>query len=82
MQINKWPRGSEWRRWDLHVHTPESHGFSGDWQQFIIQLRNADCDVIGINDYFSVAGYMEIMRLLNEPVSATEGNIAGILPAG
>lgn len=71
---SKWPSGSEWRRWDLHVHTPESQGFSGDWQQFIIQLGNADCDVIGINDYFSVAGYMEIMRLLKEPVSATEGN--------
>ena len=21
---SRWPRGSEWRRWDLHVHTPES----------------------------------------------------------
>lgn len=72
--VKEWARGSEWRRWDLHVHTPESQGFSGDWQQFIIQLGNADCDVIGINDYFSVAGYMEIMRLLKEPVSATEGN--------
>ncbi len=70
----EWSRGSEWRRWDLHVHTPASHGFAGDWQQFIIQLGNADCDVIGINDYFSAAGYMEIMRLLNEPVSTTDGN--------
>jgi ABC-type lipoprotein export system ATPase subunit len=76
MMMNKksYLKGSEWRKWDLHVHTPESQGFSGDWQQFIIQLGNADCDVIGINDYFSVAGYMEIMRLLNEPVSTTEGN--------
>lgn len=72
--IKEWPRGSEWRRWDLHVHTPESQGFSGDWQQFIIQLGNAACDVIGINDYFSVAGYMEIIRRLNEPVSETAGN--------
>jgi hypothetical protein len=21
-------RGSIWRKWDLHVHTPESNGFS------------------------------------------------------
>ncbi len=69
-----WPSGSEWRKWDLHVHTPESQGFSGDWQQFIIQLGNADCDVIGINDYFSIAGYMEVVKRLNEPVSEAEGN--------
>lgn len=22
--MNFFPRGSEWRRWDLHVHTPET----------------------------------------------------------
>ena len=33
-----------------HVHSPASHGFTGDYNQFIIQLGNADCDVIGIND--------------------------------
>lgn len=72
--IKEWTRGSEWRKWDLHVHTPESQGFSGDWQQFIIQIGNADCDVIGVNDYFSVAGYLEIIRRLEEPVSESEGN--------
>ncbi len=69
-----WPKGSKWRKWDLHVHSPASHGFSGDWNQFIIQLGNADCDVIGINDYFSVAGYREILRLLNDPGAIAEGN--------
>ena len=42
------------------THTPESHGFKGSWDQFVLQLKNADCDVIGINDYFSVAGYKKI----------------------
>lgn len=69
-----WPTGSTWRKWDLHVHSPASHNFSGDWNQFIIQLGNADCDVIGINDYFSVAGYKEIQRRLNDPGAADEGN--------
>ena len=54
------PRGSEWRKWDLHVHTPESDGFKGTWEEFKIQLQNADCAVIGINDYFSVAGYKKL----------------------
>lgn len=71
-----WSRGSEWRRWDLHVHSPASFGFSGDYNQFIIQLGNADCDVIGINDYFSVAGYREVLRRLADPGAATEGNKA------
>jgi hypothetical protein len=69
-----WPKGSKWRKWDMHVHSPASHGFAGDWNQFIIQLGNADCDVIGINDYFSVAGYKEVQRRLNDPGAAAEGN--------
>jgi hypothetical protein len=71
---NPWPRGSEWRKWDLHVHSPASHNFQGDYNQFIIQLGNADCDVIGINDYFSVAGYREVLRRLGDPGAAVEGN--------
>lgn len=70
----KWPKGSKWRKWDLHVHSPASANFSGDWNQFVIQLGNADCDVIGINDYFSVAGYKEVQRRLSDPGAAAEGN--------
>jgi len=52
--------GSEWRKWDLHIHSPASHGYVGDDAQFEDQLRKADCEVIGINDYFSVDGYKKI----------------------
>lgn len=76
MTKSRWPRGAEWRKWDLHVHSPASHGFKGDYNQFIIQLGNADCDVIGINDYFSVAGYREVIRRLADPAGDTEGNAA------
>lgn len=76
MNTITWPRGSEWRKWDLHVHSPASYGFQGDWNGFIIQLGNADCDVIGINDYFSVAGYREVLRRLEERGAAVEGNKA------
>ena len=54
------PCGSQWRKWDLHVHSPASANFKGDWPGFVIQLGNSDCAVIGINDYFSVAGYKEL----------------------
>ena len=76
MSGQHWARGSEWRKWDLHVHSPASSGFIGDYNQLIIQLGNADCDVIGINDYFSVAGYREVLRRLSDPGAATEGNKA------
>lgn len=75
-KAGRWLRGSEWRKWDLHVHSPASAGFKGDYNQFVIQLGNADCEVIGINDYFSVAGYKEVLRRLQDPSSATEGNQA------
>ena len=58
--MNNFERGSEWRKWDLHVHSPESENFIGTWEQFKEQLEKADCDVIGINDYFSVKGYKKI----------------------
>ena len=74
MLAKSWPKGSKWRKWDLHVHSPASHGFAGDWNQFIIQLGNADCDVVGINDYFSVAGYKEVLRRVNDAGAAAEGN--------
>ena len=70
-----WPRGSKWRKWDLHVHSPASKNFVGDWDQFIIQLGNADCDVIGINDYFSVAGYKEVQCRLANP-ETDDGDVA------
>src|SRR3989344_5168580 len=58
--------GSKWRKWDLHVHSPASDGFSGTWDQFEAQLINAECDVIGINDYFSVAGYKQIKEKISK----------------
>lgn len=59
-------RGSEWRKWDLHVHSPASYGFTGSWKQLEEQLKKADCAVVGINDYFSVAGYMTIKEKIDK----------------
>ena len=72
----KYPKGTEWRIWDLHVHSPASANYSGGWEEFIIQLGNSKCAVIGINDYFSVAGYKEVMKRLNDPDEVHRGNEA------
>ena len=71
-----YPRGAQWRKWDLHVHSPVSNNFSGDWPGFVIQLGNSDCAVIGINDYFSVAGYKELRAKLADPNEGANGNKA------
>lgn len=66
---NKYPRGSEWRKWDLHIHTPKSiyNKYGGDneqvWEKFIEALERLphDVKVIGINDYYFIDGYEKVM---------------------
>jgi len=60
----QYPKGSVWRKWDLHVHTPASfeHGF-GNWDEYVDELEGIDdFAVIGITDYFTLDGYKEIIK--------------------
>ena len=57
------PRGSEWRKWDLHLHGPEDklqNLYTGDadekWEDFLTQVEKTDLAVIGFTNYFSIAG--------------------------
>ena len=70
MSISRYLRGSEWRKWDLHVHSPSSalnNHFPGatqedKWVQYLEKLKKiSDIAVLGITDYFSVDGYKEII---------------------
>ncbi len=63
---NKNTRGSEWRKWDLHVHTPESgmaNEFS-NWDSYVKALFSKaiknNIAAIGITDYFTIDGYKKI----------------------
>ena len=65
MATNKYPRGSEWRKWDLHLHTPETaknNQFgSGEekWEEYISKLEaNKEIAVLGITDYLSIDNYL------------------------
>lgn len=58
-------KGSLWRIWDLHVHSPAT--FGGDYNTFITNLSNCNAAVIGINDYCSIKGFEEIMKLGGVP---------------
>jgi energy-coupling factor transporter ATP-binding protein EcfA2 len=65
-----YPRGSEWRRWDLHVHTPYSalnNGFGDNFDTYARAVFQAALEkqiaVIGVTDYFSIRGYQELRKL-------------------
>jgi predicted ATPase len=67
------PRGSEWRKWDLHVHTPFSllnQGFEGDFDRYARELLQRAAAkriaAVGITDYFTVDGYDAITRLVRD----------------
>lgn len=75
------PCGSEWRRWDLHIHSPASAravSFSG-WNDYVAELEKAppEVAVIGITDYASIEGY----KILQEYRAAGRlSNFALVLP--
>ncbi len=79
-------KGSRWRKWDLHVHTPESiiHNFHKDsysniWEKYLNDLETLDSNikVLGINDYLFIDGYKKI---LSEKEKGRLQNIDLILP--
>ncbi|MCC6866946.1 MAG: hypothetical protein IT280_12400 [Ignavibacteria bacterium] len=67
---NKYPEGSEWRKWDLHIHTPKSiiQDFGGDndtaWDNFIVKIASLppEIKVIGVTDYLFIDGYEKILQ--------------------
>lgn len=64
--MSRYPRGSEWRIWDLHVHSPDSieHNYGGPnpWDRYLTELAALppDIKVVGINDYWFLDGYKTV----------------------
>jgi len=70
-------RGSIWRRWDLHIHSPasfrhqfkffseeEKEKYQNDIREkYISELEKiSNISVIGITDYFSIEGYKKVLE--------------------
>ena len=65
----KYKRGSEWRIWDLHIHTPgtkKNDQFKGStldekWERFFQTINNSTekIAVVGITDYFCIENYFK-----------------------
>ncbi len=61
-------KGSIWRKWDLHVHTPASalnHSLGNDWNTYVERLIDAivshQIAVIATADYFTIDGYEKLL---------------------
>ena len=50
-------RGSEWRLWDLHFHTPSSFDYKDKGvtnKQLIESLRDAGVSVVAVTDHHTI----------------------------
>jgi energy-coupling factor transporter ATP-binding protein EcfA2 len=76
MQSQADPRGSVWRRWDPHIHTPGTamnNQFGPDaWDDYLTQIEQSEprIEALGITDYCSIDEYEK----------ALDFQIAGRLP--
>jgi ABC-type lipoprotein export system ATPase subunit len=77
---NTFERGSEWRQWDLHIHTPASFHwkgkkFDGDpnsdanraiVDEMITAINTAEPAVFALMDYWTFDGWLALRRRLKE----------------
>ncbi|MFM0753644.1 TrlF family AAA-like ATPase [Paraburkholderia strydomiana] len=78
-------RGSEWRQWDLHIHTPASFHWTGKRfdadpasdanraliDEMISALNAAEPAVFALMDYWTFDGWFALRRRLKEPGAPT-----------
>lgn len=70
----KYKRGSEWRKWDLHIHTKgtnksdqfSSSNFDEFCKVFFRKALDNDIKAIGVTDYFSVSNYKQVLEFVNK----------------
>jgi energy-coupling factor transporter ATP-binding protein EcfA2 len=87
MQTMDNPRGSTWRKWDLHLHSPRSYlnnkfpknaDGTPNWEPYLEAIENAgEVGVIGVTDYFSVAGYRQLRQF---KANGRLANVQNLMP--
>ncbi len=80
-----YPRGSEWRQWDLHIHTPASFHWQGERltqggreprdleliDEMVAALNEAAPAVYAIQDYWHFDGWFALKRRLADADAPT-----------
>jgi predicted ATPase len=78
MTYKNWQKGSQWRKWDLHVHTPASfHWNSGKllrdmdleekektFAELLKTIEDSDVSVFCFMDYWTFDGYIQFKNYL------------------
>jgi hypothetical protein len=78
MTYNVYLKGSQWRKWDLHVHTAASFHWNGGallrdmneqekeatFQQLLATLERTDVAVFCFTDYWTFDGYIQFINYL------------------
>lgn len=73
-------RGSEWRKWDLHVHTPASFHWNGGKvlsdmdetekeeaiKKFVKTVNDSDVEVFAVQDYWTFDWILELRKYLRD----------------
>lgn len=81
MTTKRLERGSEWRKWDLHIHSPASFHWNGPRfdadpssqanaslvDEMIAALNAAEPAVFALMDYWTFDGWFALKRRLSEP---------------
>lgn len=61
-------RGSVWRKWDLHIHTPSSYlnGYDENWDGYVDDIIEKSTEhgveAFATADYFTVDGYEKLLE--------------------
>ncbi len=71
-------RGSEWRKWDLHLHTPSSYDYKNSSvtnEEIVDNLKNNNIKVVVIADHhiIDVERYLKLVELGNNEVEFLPG---------
>ena len=84
MSHNALKRGSVWRRWDPHIHSPETilnNQFSGEdpWEDYFSALESCSpvIEAIGLTDYYLLENYE---RVVTEKENGRLPNVDLIFP--
>ena len=78
--MNNYPKGSEWRKWDLHVHTKgtlKNDQFKSKiFGEFCVCLfkkaLEKEIAAIGITDYFNIKNYKKVKEFVSNVDSCTD----------
>ena len=80
MTIDNYLRGSEWRKWDLHIHTKgtmkndqfKSNTFGNFCVTLFQKALKKEIAAIGITDYFNINNYKKVKEFVSNIDSCTD----------